>query len=285
MINDFTGGSFMETHYHSQFDNDSYYDEQVYRLHHELFTLLINALDHTAIVPLCFSPVFKRACEILDEDNDFIDEKISQKAEYLNDLLHTAKNKARSDYNEICVYNKQYRELQNAGLKEEAEALFQKTRPLEQRLLAQFKTEQDAFVRIDWYGNVLYPHEILLKNMKLVSGTIRNLKSKNISSALRKLYQLDNNAYAFMFDRRVYDHFSDYVFLQPRERLKWGYERLMTHENMYGIITSLLTKEAQKDRNCQEEIQQLNQIFGKQNDLLGKTLDHLYQTVTASFIL
>ena len=27
MVNDFTGGSFMETHYHSQFDNDDYYDE------------------------------------------------------------------------------------------------------------------------------------------------------------------------------------------------------------------------------------------------------------------
>ena len=41
MVNDFTGGSFMETHYHSQFDNDEFYDEQVYRLHHELFALLI----------------------------------------------------------------------------------------------------------------------------------------------------------------------------------------------------------------------------------------------------
>ena len=45
MVNDFTGGSFMETHYHSQFDNDEFYYEQVYRLHHELFALLILALD------------------------------------------------------------------------------------------------------------------------------------------------------------------------------------------------------------------------------------------------
>ena len=50
MVNDFTGGSFMETHYHSQFDNDEFYDEQVYRLHHELFALLIEALDRTAVV-------------------------------------------------------------------------------------------------------------------------------------------------------------------------------------------------------------------------------------------
>lgn len=121
--------------------------------------------------------------------------------------------------------------------------------------------------------------------MQLVSGTIRNLQNRNISSALRKLYQLDNNAYAFMFDRRVYDHFSDYVFHQSKERLKWGYKRLMTHENMYGIITSLLDKETRRSTDCTEEIDQLNQIFSRQNTLLEQTLDHLYQTVTAGFIL
>lgn len=68
MVNDFTGGSFMETHYHSQFDNDEFYDEQVYRLHHELFALLIEALDRTAVVPLCFERVMKRAARSLDEE-------------------------------------------------------------------------------------------------------------------------------------------------------------------------------------------------------------------------
>ncbi len=38
----------METHYHSQFDNDEYYDPQVYQFHHELYALLILAIDATA---------------------------------------------------------------------------------------------------------------------------------------------------------------------------------------------------------------------------------------------
>ena len=61
MVNDFTGGSFMETHYHSQFDNDEYYDPQVYQFHHELYALLILAIDATAVVPLSFTGVMKRA--------------------------------------------------------------------------------------------------------------------------------------------------------------------------------------------------------------------------------
>ncbi|MEI3187669.1 MAG: hypothetical protein V8S27_07600 [Lachnospiraceae bacterium] len=55
MVNDFTGGSFMETHYHSQFDNDEFYDAQVYRLHDELFALLIVALDQQLLSALLCS--------------------------------------------------------------------------------------------------------------------------------------------------------------------------------------------------------------------------------------
>ena len=66
MVNDFTGGSFMETHYHSQFDNDEYYDPQVYQFHHELYALLILAIDATAVVPLSFTGVMKRAQEGLE---------------------------------------------------------------------------------------------------------------------------------------------------------------------------------------------------------------------------
>lgn len=68
MVNDFTGGSFMETNYHSQFDNDGFYDEDVYRMHHELFGLLLMAIDRTVVVPLDFSRVFRKARERLDSE-------------------------------------------------------------------------------------------------------------------------------------------------------------------------------------------------------------------------
>lgn len=121
--------------------------------------------------------------------------------------------------------------------------------------------------------------------MRLVRGSIHNLEKNNVSSALRKLYQLDNNAYAFMFDEEVYNHFSEYVFEQPKERLKWGYGRLMTHENMYEIITSLLQKKDDNLTDYHPEIRLLREIFRRQNNLLSVTLDEIYQTVTSGFIL
>ncbi|MDD3252212.1 MAG: M28 family peptidase [Lachnospiraceae bacterium] len=280
MVNDFTGGSFMETHYHSQFDNDSFYDEQVYRLHHELFALLIAALDHTAVVPLCFAPVMERAAKGLEEIiGTFRESGLAADMERVRDRLEQARQAAEAEYRTTASINHAYRQCLISGQDEEAETIFQKHRALEQHLLRRFKLAQDALVRIDWYGNVLYPHEILLKNLKLIGGARTNLAAGKLSSALQKLYQVDNNAYAFMFDEQVYNHFSDYVFHQPKERLKWGYGRLMPHRNLYSLVKSLLKKQRSQVNDFQEERAVLEEIYQNQCQLLEETLGHLDEMI------
>ncbi len=135
--------------------------------------------------------------------------------------------------------NQAYAQALEKGNTTDAEAIYQQTRTLEKAALARFKAEQDAFVRIDWYGNVSYPHELLFAKLHLLHGAIRNLRAGQTSPALRKLYQVDNNAYAFMFDERVYHHFTDSVLRQPWRRSKWCYGRLVGHENLYALVTSL----------------------------------------------
>ena len=177
---------------------------------------------------------------------------------------------------------------------DEAEKLFRQIRPLEQKLLARFQQEQDAFVRIDWYGNVLYPHEICSANLRLLGGAVRNLKEQRLSSALRKLYQVDNNAYAFMFDEEVYRHFTDYVFHQPKDRLKWGYGRLPEHENLYGTVKQLLQKEKQlemltgsgmKEMDYREEITSLEHACSKLVVSLMNIVQQMERSVTEIFEL
>ncbi len=299
MVNDFTGGSFMETHYHSQFDNDEFYDAQVYRLHHELFALLIVALDETAVVPLCFAPVMHHAFHGLDDnDLDFSENSkhglhsgidafgmdLEFQISSLCDLLRIAEQKAWRDYDDLEVSNNLYRHLLNEGENAQAEELFEKARKTENLLLERFKKTQDALVRIDWYGNVLYPHEILLKNLKLVSGSIHALQNRRLSSALRRLYQVDNNAYAFMFDEDVYNHFTNYVLHQPKERLKWGYGRLMPHENLYGLVKSLLKKQETGETDYEDELRRLTEIRDNQHKLLAETLEELSRLIKTVFL-
>lgn len=306
MVNDFTGGSFMETHYHSQFDNDEFYDEQVYRLHHELFALLILALDETAVVPLQFSPVAQRIRKGLEQCREIcyradvagqLGEKkrvLLEKIEELEALSDRALRRCREEYEAVEEYNRNYKQLLRDGKYDEAEELFRQTRPLEQKLLARFKQEQDAFVQIDWYGNVLYPHEICSANLRLLGGAVRNLKEQRLSSALRKLYQVDNNAYAFNFDEEVYRHFTDYVFHQPKDRLKWGYGRLPEHENLYGTVKQLLQKEKQletltgsgmKEMDYREEITSLEHACSKLVVSLMNIVQQMEKSVTEIFEL
>ncbi len=155
------------------------------------------------------------------------------------------------------------------------------------KLFAVFKYAQDELVRIDWYGNVHYPHEILLQNIRLIGGAIANLKEQNLSSALRKLYQVDNNAYAFMFDEEVYNHFTDYVLNQPQDRLKWGYRRLMPHENIYALVKDLLQKKEEEpdEISLSGEISHLTRIFQDQCRLLLQTTDQIQSLVHDQFLI
>lgn len=300
MVNDFTGGSFMETHYHSQFDNDAFYDEQVYRLHHELFALLIMALDETCVIPLCSAPVMKRALDGYNASSEILRSfvamdlispmtlaSLAEKISDLEKMLSDATDVAESRYESRRSLNSHYRALLSEGRQEEAECLYLEAREAEKEALRRFKYAQDELVRIDWYGNVHYPHEILLQNIRLIGGAIANLKEQNLSSALRKLYQVDNNAYAFMFDEEVYNHFTDYVLNQPQDRLKWGYRRLMPHENIYALVKDLLQKkeEEQDEISLSGEISHLTRIFQDQCRLLLQTTDQIQSLVHDQFLI
>ena len=296
MVNDFTGGSFMETHYHSQFDNDDFYDEAVYRLHHELFALLILALDETAVVPLDFSPVLERVIaggsrivtaseEILSQTkkNQIGQEQIATAAKKLIQVTEEAQKKEKQSYDQTAAINARYHMLLANGNMEEAEQLFVENRSREAKLLAKFKQEQDCFVRIDWYGEVFFPHEILWKNIGLLQDSIDALEQSDVDKALEKIYQVDNNAYAFMFDEYVYRHFTDYVFNQPKERLKWGYGRLLEHEDLYHVVKCLLKKRKEADTDYREELHYLKECYNKQTGRLLGTLKEISQTIQEMF--
>lgn len=296
MVNDFTGGSFMETHYHSQFDNDDFYDEAVYRLHHELFALLILALDETAVVPLDFSPVLERviaggsrivtaAEEILSQTkkNQIGQEQIATAAKKLIQVTEEAQKKEKQSYDQTAAINARYHMLLANGNMEEAEQHFVENRSREEKLLAKFKQEQDCFVRIDWYGEVFFPHEILWKNIGLLQDTIDALEQSDVDKALEKIYQVDNNAYAFMFDEYVYRHFTDYVFNQPKDRLKWGYGRLLEHEDLYHVVKCLLKKRKEADTDYREELHYLKECYHKQTGRLLGALKEISQTIQEMF--
>lgn len=264
MVNDFTGGSFMETHYHSQFDNDNYYDADVYRMHHELFGLLLMAIDRTSVVPLNFAPVFRKAEEALDMSWC---RETGADGEGLKKALEHAAELAEKVYAKVEILNK--REQAEVKLTDQAAA------KLEECLLALFQKVQDTFVRIDWYGNVLFPHESLQQSLELLNGAADSLAEGNLRTAMRKIYDIDNNRYAFMFEEKVYKHFTEYVFEQPRERLKWGCGRIVGYVNLFGTVKSLLRKKEQGVTDYAAETAFLQEAAARQKMIYRDMIDSL----------
>ena len=294
MVNDFTGGSFMETHYHSQFDNDNFYDKDVYRMHHELFGLLLLAIDRTKIVPLNFARVFEKAKETLDPE--WCEELGADGAGLQKELIRAAET-AEKVYAAVERCNRRSAEqIINAGTEQETVAeqatdaghtadegaRAEQAAPLEQKLLALFAKVQDEFVRIDWYGNVLFPHAVLQQSLDLLAGAADSLRRGDLSAALRKIYEVDNNRYAFMFEEEVYRHFTSYVLEQPKDRLKWGYGRIEGYVNLFGIVKSLLRKkESGEDTETGygEELAFLDQAVTNQKQLYRRRIGELKEAV------
>ena len=215
MVNEFSAGPFMETHYHSQFDSDEFYDEAVYRFHHELYGLLLLELDAQAVVPLNFAEVFEEAAKSLDV---IYCQKAGARVTALLELLEKAQELSDEIYDRIWDVNE-------ARLAGEAVEL-DRVREAEKKLLSVFKMEQDRFVRLNWADEVLFPEEAAQNNLYYIRKAVRSLKRKNLETALEALYEIDNNAYAFQFSRSVYEHFTDYVFHQEPNRASGSRSKL-----------------------------------------------------------
>ncbi|MDO5551881.1 MAG: M28 family peptidase, partial [Lachnospiraceae bacterium] len=160
MVNDFAAGSFMETHYHSQFDNEEYYQEPVFRFHHQMYGLLVMAFDHLAAAPLDFQVLFcameaqlelnfqklkENGC--LHDKGKELEKQEDYDLEEAGLLLRAAIDRAKQEsgrlYERICVVNKDYQEALAEGNLEAADRIYQEARPLSQEMLRLFKKAQE----------------------------------------------------------------------------------------------------------------------------------------------
>ena len=274
MVNEFSAGPFMETHYHSQFDSDEFYDEAVYRFHHELYGLLLLELDAQAVVPLNFAEVFEEAAKSLDV---IYCQKAGARVTALLELLEKAQELSDEIYDRIWDVNE-------ARLAGEAVEL-DRVREAEKKLLSVFKMEQDRFVRLNWADEVLFPEEAAQNNLYYIRKAVRSLKRKNLETALEALYEIDNNAYAFQFSRSVYEHFTDYVFHQEPDRLQWGAGRIVHHENLYDLVEGLLEKYRRGETEVREEILRLEAVEKRQQAYLKEDVDYMIKSTEKMLLI
>lgn len=277
MVNDFSAGPFMETHYHSQYDTQDFYQESVYRFHHECYLRLLLAFDALALPPMDFGKMLRALAGTL---NGAAGRTGDGERRELRLLLERAAKRADNVYRSIGEANRRYEAL-SEGM--ERGELLRKLEDTQQRLYRLFRKTQDYFVRLNWHDEVIFPQEAAQNNIRELSGAVEALKRGEIRAALTALYRVDNNRYAFEFDEEVYYHFTEYILHQPADRLMWGAGRIMHHENLYGIVQTLkkrLTESGpQGGHMLEEEIRRLEAALRRQTAYYIDDLRYLSRAV------
>ena len=271
MVNEFSAGSFMTTHYHSQYDSDAYYNEAAYRFHHELYGLLLMHLDRQSVAPLNFAEVFEQASASLDV---LMCQKSGSRVTALLNLLGQTEEVAEEVYDRIYDINE-------AGVDSE------QCREAENILLKVFKMAQDKYVRLTWEDAVVFPQEAAQNNLRHLKKAIRALKRKtpDAEAAFEALYEIDNNAYAFQFSKQVYERFTDYVLDQNSDRLQWGRGRIVHHENLYDLVAQLMDKYHQGATDFSDEIVELEKVAKRQKAYLRDDIEYMLQSTEKMLLL
>ena len=259
MVNEFANGEFMETHYHSQFDNDDFYQEPVYRFHHMLYGRMVMAIDRLAVAPMNFERLFEA---IVDSDDVAVRRKTEADFWGMKHALKGARETARNLYTKIETINAEYEQMLVSGDEAGASAWLHRWEKLGDQLLFLFQKEQDYFVRLNWQDEVLFPQEAVQNNLRSIFRALTHLEENNPKAALEDLYSIDNNCYAFQFDEEVFDYFTQYVLDQPKDRLKWGTGRIVHHENLFHLVKRL--KEKQVGESLEEEKAMLQKVADSQ---------------------
>ena len=265
-VNDFSGGPFMENYYHSQYDNQDVYEEEIYQFHHEFYLKLLMAVDALALPPLNFATV-------LTASMDSLDLNVCKQTGAEGSVLLEQTKKARETA--ICLYEKIQSWNQNFG----ADGDWKRADAITKKLLAIFKKAQDYFVRLDWDDGVIFPQQAVQNNLHALKKAKTALNAGNIEETLGAFYSIDNNCYAFEFEKEVFYHFTEYILHQPKERLMWGAGRIWHHENLYGIVQRLRGKMKEENPKLNEEIRRLEAAIYRQKNCYEDDIRYMIRSL------
>ncbi len=269
--NDFQDSDFSRTHYHSQFDNEDVYNEKAFKFHLYQYGMLTMHYDRTAVVPLDFTAR-------LDAMKEKIDKEAFEIADVPTDTLVAEIDKAIQAAETVNKHVKEMNHDYLAALQEEdyaaAKKLYNESRKLNSGLLEAFKHSEDQFTRLTWEDGNIFPHEHAQGNILNLQASIDGLEEGDIATPLDEhLWLIDNNWYAYDFEKEVFDYFTDYVLEASPDKLTWGEGRIVGHVDLYDLIHSLKDKRDIENADVTEEITQLQKVLEDQKSLLKSTVD------------
>lgn len=252
LVNDFTSGSFMETHYHSQFDNNESYDERIYSFHHRLYLRLLLAFDRCPLPPLDFSARINKMLRSVRES--ICDERVYDN---FSDTAEEAAETAEELYDIVSDIN-------DSKCPEERESAAASV------LLDAFRFCESNFVALDWYEKSVFPHETAQKNIEYMSRALNALEENDADAAKNALTEVDDNSYAEAFDRTVTARFAAKALT---DHGSWGSGRITGHIDLFDVLRSVISKRKDENADFTAEKYRLTAEIAAERKNLGRLLE------------
>lgn len=241
--------------YHSSMDSKAFgFDHKIYWFNHALYGQILFELDNTLIRPMNF---YQRFLELKRS----IDPIISGKS-----VINTVKKTSFYAYQLSAKIEKINLEIDKPIIDN---CNFSEYNLKLQKL---YKKLQDSFVRLNWMGEVVFPHENYQKNVDLLTKAINALKSKedDLEYIVNEYIKpIDFNRYVFDFDRKCYNFFSNRVTNENMET--WGYKLVeKPNEDLYNVAHSLRRKFYDETPEVREEVELLKIALERQESYLDE---------------
>lgn len=226
LVNEFSSGSFMETHYHSQFDNDDSCDAPVYEFHHKLYLRLLLAFDVLALPPLDFSARVRKLHKSLWEEYADADTCAA-----FSRAADEAEESAEELYDRVHAFNASRLPQERASVAASA-------------LLDAFRLCEGRFVALDWYEKSVFPHENAQRNIDYMERALACLKEGDADGAKAAIVEVDDNSYAEAFGRGVTSYFTARALTDTGT---WGSGRLTGHIDLFDTLRSVMSKRKEEN--------------------------------------
>jgi len=215
---------FIHTIYHSQYDTPETWDEKVFSFNFTVFNKLLRHLDHTPAVPLDFSIRAKQLKESINED---VFKTVGMEVASFRTALERFQDASRQAWEKVDAINLGRQSVEKA-------------RGVNRSLLQAYRMFQDAFVRLNWNEEPVFPHEPLQKNILLLCEALDALTAGDTARGAEACAAVDLNYLAGSFSREVYLRSMD----QTRDpaagkRQFWGTGRIVSAVDLYGEIRLL----------------------------------------------
>jgi hypothetical protein len=273
--NDHSAENYSANIYHSQFDDSSTYNAAVMKQRLKLYGILTMKFDQTLVAPLNFATRFEKMTGSIDDasykaagvDNQALRAKIAEVSAL-----------SKKVYDHTLTLNDVYKKIKTREQEgEQVRELRKIAADYNQKLLSVYKISQDDLTKLDWYQNPIFAHEDPQKNLTLLDQIIETLKEGNGAKAYDDLlWKVQDESYDYAFDRKVVNHLVYEGLFQPKSKLFWGADRIVSNIDLYDIVQSVKQKSAKEKSDYFEEIAQLQKIRNDQIQVL--------KTVTAEEI-